>query len=225
MTGSRLPVAFIAACAVAVAGCSAGTSGRPAQISPRALKADLRAALRSASSVYVTGNIVESNRTVGLSVGVLRSGQLAGTVIDDGVPIELIVTKGRAYVKGTPAFIKGLRLAPALCRTICGRYLQVSPGQAARFAGNLSLPALTGLLASHNARFTKAGLSRSRLDGVPTYRLRTSAGSVLQITQSAPHYPISVISPGRRNGVLTFSEWDKVPAPQPPSSDQLARIR
>jgi hypothetical protein len=226
MTGRRLPAALAAVCAtVTVAACSAGTSGPPGRISVGALNADLRAAMRSASSVYVTGNIVEANRTLGLSVGVLRSGQLAGTIIDDGVPIELIATRGRVYVKGTPAFLKGLRLPLALCRTVCGKYLQMPPGKAAGLVGDLSLPALTSLLTSHNAKSVKARLSRSHLDGVPTYRLRTSAGGIVQITQSAPHYPVSVISPGRRTGVLTFSDWNKVPAPRPPPSSEVVRGR
>ena len=216
-----MATALVAVLGPVLAACSGSATSAPPAMSPNQLKADMRTALRSATGVHVTGNISGPRGGVGLNLNVRRSGQLAGTVVNNGVPIQLVATGGRTYVKATPAFIAGLHLPAGVCRTICGKYLVIPPGKAAALTTTISLPALTGPLVSNRARFTGTRVTRSSLDGTPVYVLHTSGGGTIQVTQSAPHYPLAVISPGRRHGVLTFSDWNKVPAPRPPPRSQL----
>lgn len=215
----RLAVRLIAGVLIGLlAGCTgSGTAGPPVPAA-KTLTARMRAAVGSARSVHVAGRLVESGHRIGLDINVLRSGQLAGTIVQDGIPLEITVTGGKAYVKATPAFIRGLRLPAAVCHTICGRYVQLPVAKARNLAARLSMSRLTTPLTGPVPRFRDVGVAT--VGGKPAYVLRTSNGATVDVAQATPHYPLAVSAAGG-NGRLSFSQWNKVRAPTAPPRSQI----
>ena len=204
----------------ALSGCTG--SGTPPRPVPAAalLTASMRAAVASASSVHVTGRLVEPGQTIGLNLDVQRSGQIAGTITQGGVPLQITVTGGKAYVKATPAFIRGLRLPAAVCDTICGKYVVLPAARARSLADSLSMTRLTGPLTGRTPRFRDVGAET--VHGKPGYLLRTSDGARVDVARAEPHYPLAVSSAGGGgHGSLTFSEWNSVPPPAAPPRSQI----
>lgn len=186
------------------------------------LTTDMQRAMRSATSVHVSGRIVQPSKTIGLNLGVLRSGQLAGTISSGGVPINIISAGSGTFVKATPAFLRGLRLPSTVCATICGKYLKVPASKASALTDTVNMPALTGLLTMKSTHFT--GLSTTTFRGKPVYVLHTKTGGTVRVSQAAPHLPVAVVSPHNRYGALVYSDWNAVPKPTAPPQNQIASV-
>lgn len=243
MIGIRLPACLaVAGTVLALAGCGsagaggaarAGGAGSPVapepppttpkpQLAATALTADMKSAIRSASSVHISGQLMEGGKKVGLDVGVLRSGQLSGTITESGVPLEIIVIGGKAYVKATAAFLRELRAPAGVCGVICGKYVELPEAKTTELTRSLSLARLTRSLTGETPPFTNDGTAS--FGGQKAFVLRTAQGGIVDLAQAGRHYPLAVASPDGRPGGLTFSHWNGVPAPVPPPKGEIVNV-
>lgn len=204
--------------AVPLAACGGGPVVRtPVTVPPAAtLTAQMNRAVAAATSVHVSGRRTAGATAVRLDIGVLRSGEMSGTITQNGVPVELAVIGAKAYVKATPAFIRALHLPASVCTAICGKYVAM-PVSRLPLARAFSMSNLTGPLAAGTPRLSAAG--QAVVGGTRVYVLRSPQGDRIDVAQSPPHYPVAVVLSGGR-GTLTFTRWSNVPAPSAPPRSQ-----
>jgi hypothetical protein len=221
-----------AAAVVALAGCggtSGTTAGRPTApaaspasvpaVAAATLAAQMKRAVKSARSVHVFGHLVSGGQVIGIDIGVLRSGQLSGTITRQGVPLRFVITGGKAYIRATAGFLRQLRLPASVCATICGRYVRLPAARTRALTRSLSLAGLTSSLTGPTTLLRDAGVTT--VHGQRADVLRTADGGVIEVTAGGSHFPVAAKSPGGRRGALTFTQWNSVPVPAAPPKDQI----
>jgi len=168
----------------------------------------------SATSFHVTGEYTYPHARLTLNVGLLKSGAMAGSLVDNGEPIVAADVGGQMYTRVTRPFLAYLGKSRE-CATICGQYVIAKPALAG------------GLLASMGIGWTESVLQDMAAAG-PTMTSVTYDGQAAY-TWSPPDYapgsyiivgplpqclPLKVDVPGQF--VLTFSQWNQVPTPVAP---------
>jgi hypothetical protein len=222
-----LACAVAGSAAIALGGCGSSgtggaTAGTGADRSAASLISAMKTAVRDATSMHLAGQLPNGGRPVALDIGVLRAGALAGTITQGGVPLQLIGTRGLVYVKATPAFLRELRAAAAVCAVMCGKYVQMSGSQGSELAASLSMTSLTRSLIAGLPRFTRAGTTTVR--GQSAVVLRGADGSTLDVAASGKPYPLRVVAPPGRGETVLFSHWDSVAAPAAPPASQVINL-
>jgi hypothetical protein len=215
----------LAACGSSTAAGSAASAGSPAAASTRStatLIAQMIAAVGSATSMHMSGQVSGSGHPVGLDLGVLRAGELTGTITQNGVKQQLIGAEGKVYIKATPAFLRELKASAAVCAVMCGKYVQMSGPQAGALAVSLSMASLTRSLTSGLPHFNQAGTTT--VNGQPAIVLHGADGSTLDVAATGKPYPLRVVAPAGRPGVVVFSEWDQVAAPAAPRAGEVINL-
>jgi hypothetical protein len=217
---SRIVLAGLAA-ATAGAVLLAGCGDPPPAASPRSPSqtvAQMQKAVQGATSVHLSGVLRNGGKPIGLNLGLIRSGDFAGTITQNGVPLMLIDVGGKAYVKVTAAYLRQLNVSPSVCPVMCGKYVELTPAESASLAGNLSMPALLSSFTGRAPRFTGAGTTT--VAGRKGQVLRGPDGSRLVVAATGTPYPLQAV--GRQgSGSLTFTQWDAVPRPAAPPPGQV----
>jgi hypothetical protein len=207
-----MPVA--ASLLVGVAACGSSTP------SSTALLKDAQSAYDSASSVKVSGVVQYQGNNYDVDLALSRSGDLSGTISASAQVIKLIIVGGTAYQYVSKEFFSQLvqlQKAPAsLCAVICDKYLKAPPsGQYAPFT-------LTSMISQFNSSLPKASstVTLTTFAGQPAYKLTEPDGSKAYIARRGKHDLLGVA--GSREGQLTLSEWNTVPAIVAPPASQIA---
>jgi len=220
---SRIVLAGLAATAagaVVLAGCGDPPPGA-APRSPSQTVARMQKAVQAATSVHLSGVLRNGGKPIGLNLGLVRSGDFAGTITQNGVPLMLIDAGGKAYVEATAAYLKELGVSPSVCSVMCGKYVRLSSAEAGSLAGNLSMSALLSSFTGRAPRFTSAGTTT--VAGREGQVLRGPDGSRLVVAATGTPYPLQAV--GRQgSGSLTFTQWDAVPRPAAPPAGQVINL-
>lgn len=175
-------------------------------------------ALRTASSFHVTGRVTQNGRHAGLDIGLLHSGQLAGTISEQGTPLHVIVTGNAAFVKVSAGFLQLAHAPSAVCAVVCGKYVRLPVPRAKPLIMELSQSKLANLISTGLPPLTRAGTSV--VDGQPVYVLRSAQGDVIDVAMAADHHPVAITSKSGTNQ-LHFSQWNSVPPPAAPPPGQV----
>jgi hypothetical protein len=200
-------------------GSSGGGSTPSAQRSTAQLISQMTAAMRDASSMHMAGQINAAGRPAELNLSLLRSGDLSGSITENGVPLHLIGAKGKVYVKATPAFLRQLRASRAVCTLMCGKYVQLSGVEGRRLAGSLSMSNLTQALTGKLPRLTRTGTTN--VAGQRAIELRGADGSTVDVAAQGKPFPLRVVAPPGNHERVLFSRWNQVPAPAPPKPSEV----
>ncbi len=100
----------------------AATSAKPTVPTTLAqVQARLYSVLNGVKSMHVKATYTWPHFKLTADVGMLQSGQMAGFVDDDGLPMSMIDAGGKMYVKVTPA-LAAYYHRQADCATLCGKY-------------------------------------------------------------------------------------------------------
>jgi hypothetical protein len=184
--------------------------------------AAMQAAVRSARSVRVTGTLSGTGgQTVGLDIGLIRSGGFSGTVTQGGVPEMIIDAGGTVYIKATQAFLAQLNVPAAVCSVMCGKYVAMSGAKGDALAGQLSMSQMMRSFTATLPAFTRAGTRT--INGQQAQVLRGADGSTLALAAAGRPLPVEVISPPGHRGRVSFSQWNMVPRPvAPPARDVIS---
>jgi hypothetical protein len=225
-------LAVAAGGAVLLAGCGAPPAVHAAALSsasrsPSQTVAQMRQAVRAASSVHLSGVLSNGGKPIGLNLGLIRSGEFSGTLTQNGIPLTVIDAGGKAYVKATAAYLRELRAPAAVCSVMCGKYVEVTPAQARSLSGSLSMSALLSSFSGKLPPLTNAGTTT--VNGQKGQVLRGPDGSRLVVAATGTPYPLQAV--GRQgaggqqsNGTLNFSQWNAVPRPVPPPASQVVNL-
>jgi len=231
----------LAGCAaVALAGCEAsGSSGISAttnsmsgsakEPSAASLASSMQSSVRNASGVHVSGQFSRDGVPLGVDLDLTRNGDVAGTVSQRGMPLHVVAASSKIYIEVTPAFLRVTSMPSAACATACGKWVELTQGEASQLTGDLSMQKLLTPLTFGEAtasakapKLTTAG--HTTVGGQPAWLLRAGDGSTVAVSTAATHYPLAARSGRSPRQVVTFSKWDSVPAPKPPPAGQLLHM-
>jgi hypothetical protein len=229
--GKVLTSGLVGAAAIALAACgSSGGSGgassgggtSAAQRSTPELVSQMKTAIGNATSMHMTGQVNASGQQAVLDLSLLRSGDLSGSITEHGVPLHLIGSGGKVYVKATPAFLRELKESKAVCVLMCGKYVQMSGAEGSRLSGSLSMASITRALVSSIPHLTRTGTAT--VAGQRAIELRGADGSTVDVAASGPPYPLRVVSPPSHHERVLFSQWNQVRPPTPPKSSEVINL-
>lgn len=200
----------------------AGTAGSGAPRSTAQLVAQMKTAVRDAASMHLAGRVSSSGRATALDLSVLRAGDLAGSITQNGVPLELIGAGGKVYVKATPAFLRELRAPAGVCAVMCGKYVQMSGAAASQLAGSLNMASLTQAFVTGLPRMTRSGTGT--VAGQAAVVLHGSDGSTVDVAARGTPYPLRVVAPAGHHESVTFSQWNRVATPAAPPASKVINL-
>jgi hypothetical protein len=229
--------AALAAAAMVLAGCggsggSGAGSGRTATPKPADTRSaativtQVKAALRSASSVHMAGKLRSKGTAVGLDISLIRSGGFSGFIQSGGTELNIVNTGKRVYIRVTSAFLKIAHAPAGVCKRVCGKYIAAPPSEAKTITGDFSMSELLGSVSGALPRYVKGGTTT--IAGQPALALHGSDGSTLYVAATGTPYPLRAIAPKPTNaGQLDFSQWNAVPpiaAPPPREVISLSQL-
>lgn len=214
----------------ALAGC--GKSGPPAGGTPSsstaastavpttqaAAAAAMNVSVDTASSYQVTGAYYWPHDRVAVDVGVLISGDVTGSVNDSGFPMSGSYVAGKMYYFVTPLFLAYEEGDTSRCATLCGKYVTGEQAYASSMMQSIGFNSTETFL--QGMAIAGKPMTKLTYDGQHAYRWPLSTkGSYIIVAANAQCVPLKVDVPGQF--VLTFSQWNKVPAPVAPAASDI----
>jgi hypothetical protein len=218
----RLIAGCLAGC-TAVAVVSACGSGTPAEPGATALTTSMQQAVRGATSVHFDGQESEHGIPVGVDTGISRSGDVSGTVTDNGANVQVLGVGGKAYIKVTPELLKQVKAPASSCSIVCGRWAELPANEAGQLTGQLTMSNLTGSVATTKLpKFTEDG--STTVNGQPAWVLRAANGATLDVSSVGKPYPLKATPGSGGHGVIKYSQWNAVPKPAAPPAGQVINL-
>lgn len=211
----------LTACGGSAAHMASGTTGTAGRSTDQ-LVAQMKTAVRNAASMHLAGRVTTSGKSTALDLNVLRAGGLSGSITQNGVPLELIGTAGKVYVKATPAFLRELRASAGVCALMCGKYVQMSGSAGSQLDGSLNMASLTRAFVTGLPKMTRTGTTT--VAGQQAVVLHGSDGSTLDVAAHGTPYPLRVIAPAGHRESLTFSQWNRVATPTAPPASKVINL-
>src|SRR5262249_49760966 len=151
--------------------------------SAESLVSSVQSSVRKASSVHVSGQLSQNGMPVSVDLNVARNGDLAGTVRQHGTPLHVIAANSKIYIQATAAFLREMRVRAAACASACGKWFELTRGEASQLTGHLSMRNLLTPLASGQVpKVTTAG--STTVHGQPAWVLRADDGSTVAVSSS-----------------------------------------
>jgi hypothetical protein len=224
-------VGLVGCAALALLGCDASASGGTSAVSsmsrsasePSAgsLTSSMQSSVHNASSVHVSGQLSRNGVPFGVDLSVTSKGDAAGTISQRGTPLHVVAADSKIYLQVTPAFLREASMPASVCATACGKWVEVSSGEASELTGEFSIQKLVTPLISA-PKLTAAG--KMTVHGQPAWVLRAADGSTVAVSAAAQHYPLLARRGGSSHEVVEFSQWNSVAAPKPPAPSQVLHM-
>lgn len=208
-------LSLLLAVGLAVSACGSTPGSEPAsQIVP-----ELQAAALRASSVHVTGLLIEKKQTTTLNVSI-KGSSVAGYVGPNSTPFYVLSLNGQSYVKLSAAFLNSEKAPASLCATVCGKYVALPPGSTTQITNLLSMQQLDQQVFLNRSMTSAAGsscdFSPATVHGQPVLQCR-QGNSTLDVAAHGVPYLLYWTGPSGQH--LAFTQWNSVvlPAAPPPS--------
>jgi len=198
-----------------------GPARRPAVA---VLLRQMRATLRAASSVHISGTIQQGAKILGVNLGITRSGELAGQVIANGASITVLAAHGHSYVKLTAAFVGLAHLPASACSQYCGRYLELPAAQSRVLLTGLSMVSMTRALTSTPASQVKL-LGTVTVAGQLAWLLQDSHRNSIYVAARGKPYVLREVAAPPSTSSASLTQWNAVRIPGPPPPSQIVHRR
>jgi hypothetical protein len=201
-------VLALASAGVVGCGSSNGDGSDLASKSPAQIVTAAQTAADGASSVHVTGSIVNGGTPIELDMELVSGAGGKGRLAENGASFELVEVGGYVYIKGSRAFYSHVAGAAA-AQLLDGKWLKAS-ASSGTFASLTSLTNLHKLLdstlSSHGA-LTKG--ATSAVEGQQTIAIKDAThGGTLYVATSGTPYPQQIAKSGSSGGKITFNRWN-----------------
>jgi hypothetical protein len=209
-----LAVGVVSACSSSAAG-----SKTAAQLVP-----EIQAAADAATSVHVSGSVLQGNQPTTIDVGI-NGDSVAGTLGAYGTTFYVLSLSGDSFVKLNAGFLKVENAPASLCATICGKYVELSASGAIQITALLSMQQLVKEV------FNNANMSSAAASGCIFSPATRGGLAVLQCRQggytldvAAHGKPYLVYWGGPHGQHLAFSDWNSVTLPTAPPASQVVSL-
>jgi hypothetical protein len=184
---------------------------------------DTRAALRAATSVHLSGTVQDGGKTLGVNLGMTRSGQMSGQISEDGAVLTVLATQGHTYVKLSAAFLKVSQLPASACSLFCGRYLEFTAQSQAPLNGLNMTGLVNSLIPSSTPPHAVSYQGTVSVGGTLAWLLVSNGSSVFVAARGKP-YVLRVVAPQPGEGAVNLTQWDDVRIPGPPPASQVVNL-
>ena len=235
-TSARRPRAaalasLLAPLALLLAGCGSSSSSTSSgngveSKSPQEILAAAKTAASGASSVHVSGSIVNEGKSIGVDLHLVSGKGAAGTLTVEGQPIQIVEVGNGFYLKASEAFYAKMGGASA-AQLLKGKWLK-APVNSGEFASLGALTSLDKLLGSTlKAPGTLTKTSTTTIAGQPAVGLADSTGKgTLYVATTGPAYPVALVKQGSSQGKITFDQWNQpVTLSVPANSVDLTQLQ
>lgn len=196
-----------------------GPSRRP---NVAVLLRQMSAAVRAARSVHITGAIRQDGKTVGVNLGITRSGELYGQVSEDGAVLTMLAMHDHIYLKLSAAFLRVAHLPATACRLFCGKYLEYPAAQSHLLVGHLNMASMTHSLTSTPAREVTL-LGAVSVGGEPAWLLQDSHDNSIYLAAHGGPYILREVSAPPGEESVNLTQWNAVRIPGPLPANQIVR--
>ncbi|MDA8380529.1 MAG: hypothetical protein M0020_06840 [Actinomycetota bacterium] len=227
----RLGIIVAAAAALvggmSVSSCGSASTSGIAKLSASAILSKAVKALRSASSMRITGSSQQGKSSTKLDLKSYANGDLDGTIEVDGIVAHFIVVKKTDYIKAPAAYWTkiyklGQRQASAMSKT----WVSLPDSETSQGA-ELSIPGIATSITQGIGTIHQG--STGTINGQSAISITSTHGGTIWVAASGPAYPIQLVLPGGNAGTGTFNfgDWNKftpptAPAHSKPSTDFAA---
>jgi hypothetical protein len=201
---------------VFASGCGGG--GSSTQASGEAAKpakqvvADAVKAADAASSVHMSGQVVDGGQQIGVDLSIVRDKGATGTLTLGGAGVDLIVIGNTAYIRGGPDFWRRYTHVPGVSQVLANKWLKFS-------ANNAQLGPLTALT-DDRAFFDQLSATNGKVAnrGATTYNGQSVVeiydspqNGTLYVAAAGTPYPVALVkgSQSSTGGKVTFDQWNQ----------------
>ena len=205
-------------------GASSGAAGSRHEPGATALVTSMQQSVRGATSVHVTGRLVNAGVPVAISLDLRRNGDMAGTVSQNGAPFQVVGVGGKVFIKATPAFLRQVKAPTNACAAVCGKWIQLQRREASRIAGDIGMASMTGqLVTTKLPKFTEAG--SATVAGQSAWVLRSPHGGTLDLSSTGSPYPLAAVTATNPRQEISYSRWNAVPPPTAPPANEVLNLK
>jgi hypothetical protein len=207
---TRLVLLSLLLSAMALAGCGSSSSGNGiASKTPAEIIALAKGAADSASSVYISGEIVSKGVPISLEMELLAGHGGRGRVAQNGLSFELVQVGGIVYINGSAAFYRHIG-GSAAAQIFRGKWLKAPAGtpELAPIAALTDLDKLVSSALANRGTLTSGGMTTvhgqkaAAIDDV-------SQGETVYVAATGKPYPLEVAKDGGRGGTVVFDRWNE----------------
>jgi hypothetical protein len=177
-------------------------------------------ALQDAASVHISGTISQGGHTLGMNLGLTRSGEFSGQVFVKGTVLTLLGTRGHSYVKINAAFLRLAQLPATGCSRFCGKYFEYPAAQSRDLLAHLSMASLTHSMASTPARGFKY-LGAVSTGGHLAWLFQDSHRNSVYVAARGKPYVLREVAASPGAGSANLTQWNAVRIPGPPPASQI----
>ncbi|HEY2768419.1 MAG TPA: hypothetical protein VGI76_09185 [Solirubrobacteraceae bacterium] len=203
-----LVCSLIALAALAGCGDSSSSGNGVASKSPSEIVSEAKTAADGASSVHVSGSIVNAGSTIALDMDLLKGTGGSGRLSQNGLSFELVDVGGSVYIKGSPEFYRHFA-GGAAAQLLQGKWLK-APANTGSFASLGSLTDLRKLLDSTLS--SHGSLSKgapSTIEGQEAIGVKdVTRGGTLYVATNGKPFPLEITKGGSGGGKVTFTNWN-----------------
>lgn len=183
----------------------------------------MQQAVREAKSVHFDGQESDHGLPVGVNTGISRSGDISGSIAENGAKLHVLSVDGQVYVKATPEFLKQFKAPASSCAAICGRWLALPKQETSPLTSQLTMDNLTGNVATTKLpKFKEDG--STTVNGQPAWVLKAPNGGTIDVSSVGKPYPLQASPPGGGHEVIKYSQWNAVPTPAKPPASQILNL-
>lgn len=194
-----------------------GPSRRP---TVAVLLREMSATLRAASSVHITGTVVQDGKTTGVNLGLTRSGELSGQISESGAVVTVLAMHGHTYLKLSAAFLRVAHLPATACRLYCGKYLEAPAAESHVLLGHVDMASLTHSLITTPVHEVTL-LGAVSLGGQLAWLLQDSHETSIYVAAQGKPYVLRQVSAPPGQDSVNLSQWNAVRIPGPPPASQI----
>jgi hypothetical protein len=206
--------------AIGVAGCGAVVGAAKAVEAKAPTNAQITAAMKSATSVHVSGLVGSGTQASQMNLAIARSGALSGTVVAPGTPAITMISAGStAWIKIDAPFLKSVGAPASTCATACGKYMIMTGQSATQMTSGLTLDTFTKAVADELPALTFA--SKTTLNGQSVFKYTGPDHAVLYVAAHGQPYPLLLAGGPGESGTLALSQWNSAAVTPPPARDVI----
>lgn len=197
---------------------SSGDSGTELSRSEAAEVVDASfTALEESGAAHVTGSIEEGGSTQELDLQ-LQGEDAQGSIVMDGVTLELVFTGGTAYVRAPADFWASFGMPAEFAGQLQGQWVLMPP-EAAESFGSLTLSGLVDELRSSGGDSIEGEVSTDELDGEPVVVVTQEDGSTFTAADDDDNpYPLLIEDRGDAPATVEFSDFGRPAQIAPPAN-------
>jgi hypothetical protein len=210
-------LALALATAVGCGGSSSSGNGVASKSASEIVSA-AKTAADGASTVHVTGSIVNAGASIALDMELLKGTGGRGRLAENGLSFELVDVGNYVYIKGSPAFYSHFA-GGAAAQLLQGKWLK-APTSSGSFGSLGSLTDLRKLLdstlASHGSLSKGAA---SKVEGQQAIGVKdVTRGGTLYVATTGTPFPIEITKGGSGGGRVSFNRWNAPVAVKAPTN-------